>query len=317
LTQAIVPNVGTTTFRYDPFGRRIQKSGPLGTTNFLYDGMDISANVIEEMDSSGNVLARYTQSPAIDQPLAELRSGATSYYQQDALSSVTSLSNGTGALAETYSFDSFGTLTASTGTLTNPFQYTGREFDSETGLFYNRYRFYDPIVGRFLSEDPSGFGGGKNFYRYVKNSPTGSVDPLGLARCSYSVSGGMLICFPQEPGHDAVIIPVASGNNGDGMQCKNNPSCDPLHNRGPIPRGNWQWTTDPTSKPNGRVLVPMPGTMTWGRDLIRSHSCKNAFGPSVSSPFCSEGCVTGNPDDIRRLNQLIDSEPGSTVSVTD
>ena len=113
------------------------------------------------------------------------------------------------------------------------------------------------------SEDPSGFGGGKNFYRYVNNSPTGSVDPLGLARCSYSVSGGMLICFPQEPGHDAVIIPVASGNNGDGMQCKNNPSCDPLHNRGPIPRGNWQWTTDPTSKPNGRVLVPMPGTMTW------------------------------------------------------
>src|SRR5208337_677503 len=62
LTQAIVPNVGTTTFRYDPFGRRIQKSGPLGTTNYLYDGF----NLLEEMDQSGNVLARYTQTKSID-----------------------------------------------------------------------------------------------------------------------------------------------------------------------------------------------------------------------------------------------------------
>lgn len=186
LTQVVVPgtNGGTTTFKYDPFGRRIQKSGPLGTTNFLYDGMDVGANVIEEMDSSGNVLARYTQSPAIDQPLAELRSGATSYYQQDALSSVTSLSNGTGALAKTYSFDSFGTLTASTGTLTNSFQYTGREFDSETGLNYNRARYYNPIAGRFISEDPLGFGGsGSNFYPYVGSDPTDLVDPLGLTNC--------------------------------------------------------------------------------------------------------------------------------------
>jgi uncharacterized protein RhaS with RHS repeats len=57
LAQAVVPgtNGGTTTFKYDPFGRRIQKSGPLGTTNYLYDG----ARLIEEADSSGNILARY------------------------------------------------------------------------------------------------------------------------------------------------------------------------------------------------------------------------------------------------------------------
>ena len=62
LVQAVVPgtNGGTTTFRYDPFGRRIQKSGPLGTTNYLYDGRDL----VEEIDSSGNVLARYTQYPS-------------------------------------------------------------------------------------------------------------------------------------------------------------------------------------------------------------------------------------------------------------
>ena len=80
--------------------------------------MNTDASLIEEVDNSGNVLARYTQSPEVDQPLAELRSGTTSYYQQDALNSVTSLSNGTGALANTYTYDAFGKLTASTGALT-------------------------------------------------------------------------------------------------------------------------------------------------------------------------------------------------------
>ena len=179
LTQAVVPgtNGGTTTFKYDPFGRRIQKAGPLGTTNYLYDGH----NDIEEVDSSGNVLARYAQGPRIDQPLAELRSGTTSFYQQDALRSVTSLSNAAGALANTYTFDSFGKLTASTGTLTNLFQYTARESDPETGLYYYRERYYDLSTGRFVSEDPVRFGSGDvDFYAYVRNHPQNVGDPFGL-----------------------------------------------------------------------------------------------------------------------------------------
>ncbi len=82
LTQAVVPgpNGGTTTFKYDPFGRRIQKSGPLGTANYLYEG----ANLIEELDNSSGVLSRYTFG-GLDHPLSELRSGTTSYYEQDAL----------------------------------------------------------------------------------------------------------------------------------------------------------------------------------------------------------------------------------------
>jgi len=69
---------------------------------------------------------------------------------------VTSLSNGGQVLANTYAYDSFGKLTASTGTLTNPFQYTGREFDQETGAYYYRARYYDQNVGRFVGEDPIG-----------------------------------------------------------------------------------------------------------------------------------------------------------------
>ncbi len=180
LIQAVVPgtNGGTTTFKYDPFGRRIQKSGPLGTTNYLYDG----PNSVEEVDNSGNVLARYTNQMRVDEPLSELRSGTTSYYQQDGLESVTSLSNGSGALANSYAFDSYGKLTASNGTVTNPFQYTGREADQETGLYYYRARYYDQNIGRFISEDPIGLKEGPNFYDYVTNNPLNFVDPRGLAK---------------------------------------------------------------------------------------------------------------------------------------
>src|SRR4029077_20804526 len=98
LVSAVVPGTGTVAFKYDPFGRRIQKSSPLGTTNYLYDG----TNLIEELDGSGNVLAKYTEGGHKDEWLAETRSGMTTYYQQDGLGSSTSLSNSTGALASTY-----------------------------------------------------------------------------------------------------------------------------------------------------------------------------------------------------------------------
>lgn len=175
LTQAVNPGVGTTTFRYDPFGRRIQKSGPLGTTNYLYSGLKL----IEEVDGSGNILTHYSIGSEIDQPLAEFQFGTTSYYQQDALSSTTSLSSSTGTLARTYIYDSFGNLTSSTGALMNPLQYTGREFDAETGIYEYRARYFDSSIGRFISEDPIRFKGGIDFYAYVKNRPTTLVDPTG------------------------------------------------------------------------------------------------------------------------------------------
>jgi RHS repeat-associated protein len=187
LTQVVLPGSGgTVTFKYDPFGRRIQKSGPSGTVNYLYDGPD----VIEEVDNSGNVLARNTKGPGIDETLAALRSGTTSYYQADGLGSVTSLSNGAGALANTYTYDSYGRLSASSGTLINPFQYAGREFDSETGLYYYRHRYYDSSTGRFLSEDPLEFEGGDvDLYRYVGNGPVRYIDPDGLGKLPADPSG--------------------------------------------------------------------------------------------------------------------------------
>jgi RHS repeat-associated protein len=157
-------------------GRRIEKISPSATSIFAYDG----DNMIEETDSSGTVVARYEQTQNIDEPLAMLRSSATSYYDADGLGSVTSLTNSAGAAAETYTYDAFGKVTASSGSLVNPSQYTGREFDPETGLYYYRARYYDPVAGRFLSEDPLETGGGDvDFYRYSSDDPTNLTDPFG------------------------------------------------------------------------------------------------------------------------------------------
>ena len=167
---------GTVTFKYDPFGRRIYKSSSSGTSIYAYDG----DSLIEETSSSGAVVARYSQGLNIDEPLAMLRSGATSFYNADGLGTITSLANTAGSLAQSYTFDSFGKQTASSGSLTNSFRYTAREFDTETSLYYYRARYYDPSVGRFVSEDPAGFFGGFDFYNYTKNDPIDFGDPTGL-----------------------------------------------------------------------------------------------------------------------------------------
>lgn len=183
LTQVALPSPGgTVNFKYDPFGRRIQKSftqsGTTTTTDYLYDGQ----NRVEDVDVNGNLLARYVHSKGIDEPLEEIALGTTSYYQQDGLGSVTSLSSTSGTISNnTYTYDSYGNTTTS-ATVVNPFRYTAREFDQETGIYYYRMRYYDWNSGRFVSEDPSAFDlKWPNLYLYVKNRPTGLIDPFGLS----------------------------------------------------------------------------------------------------------------------------------------
>ena len=179
LTSVVLPNSGgTVSFKYDPFGRRIYKSSSAGTSIYAYDEL----NLIEEANASGGVVARYLQTENVDEPLTMFRSSATSYYELDGLSSVTSLSNTAGAVTQTYTYDSFGKTTASSGSLVNPFQYTGREFDAESRLYYYRARYYDPATGRFLSEDLIRWSSGTvDFYSYVQNDPTNLIDPFGLS----------------------------------------------------------------------------------------------------------------------------------------
>ncbi len=88
-----------------------------------------------------------------------------------------------GNIATSYEYDSFGNPTT-TGNITSPYSFTGREYDPESGLYYYRARYYNPQTGRFISEDPIGFDSGDiNLYRYVNNSPLNYTDPSGLCPC--------------------------------------------------------------------------------------------------------------------------------------
>ena len=143
-----------------------------------------------EYDDTGTLLARYTHGPELDQPLIMARdldssgvfdSGEFFFYHADGLGSITELTDETGAIVRAYAYDAFGRIVAETGTLENPYAYTGREFDAESGLYFYRARYYDAQMGRFISEDPLRFKAGDvNFYGYVLNDPINLLDPFGL-----------------------------------------------------------------------------------------------------------------------------------------
>ncbi len=206
---------GSVSFKYDPFGRRIYKSSSSCTSIYAYDG----DNLVEETNASGGAIARYSQNEEnLDEPLAMLRSSTTSYFEQDGLGSVTTLSNAAGALAQTYTYDSFGNQTASSGSLTNPFRFTAREWDMETNLQFSRARYYDPSSGRFISEDPVGLGpflDSVNLYAYVKNNTLNYIDPLGLYKLKPGVPkpwaplDSLLTCIESKSG---VPLTVTSTN---------------------------------------------------------------------------------------------------------
>ncbi len=176
----------TSTYRYDGLGRRIEKVANGQTKRYIYDGEDI----LLEYDGANALQARYTHGPGIDEPIAVTKGGNTFFYHQDGLGSVTDLTDSAGAMAKSYSYDAYGTIVDQAGTVDQPYTYTGREFDAESGLYYYRARYYDSTTGRFLQEDPIGiFGGTNNLYQYAGGNPISLVDPLGLETCLLTTVG--------------------------------------------------------------------------------------------------------------------------------
>ncbi|HBB98516.1 MAG TPA: hypothetical protein DC054_24300, partial [Blastocatellia bacterium] len=177
LKQVTLPNGATVGYKYDALGRRIQRTPSTGaSTHFVYDGQD----VVKDLNSDGSTVD-YLNGPGVDNKLrltdSRLIALGPLYFLQDQLGSTTALTNSLGASVAQVSYDAFGN---SNGSALTRYDYTGRERDSLTGLLYYRARWYDPRVGRFISEDPIGFGGGINQFGYVGGNSTNRYDPSGL-----------------------------------------------------------------------------------------------------------------------------------------
>jgi RHS repeat-associated protein len=165
-----------TEYKYDGLGRRIQKNVNGTITRYIYDG----EHILLELDGNNNIVARYTHGLGIDEPLITNRGGQNYFYHVDGLGTTVQLTDSSSGPAGSYIYDSFGNIVQQTGDVVNPYAYTSREIDTESGLYYYRARYYDPQVGRFISEDPIGFDSeDPNFYSYVRNNPANFTDPFG------------------------------------------------------------------------------------------------------------------------------------------
>jgi RHS repeat-associated protein len=167
---------GAASFAYDPFGRRASKTVGGATTQFQYDG----DRVVQEIQpGAGNVLTNMGFSRS------DLAGDMT--FLGDLLGSTIALANDAGAVATQYSYEPFGASMASGAASSNPYQFAFHQNDG-TGLYYYSARYYSPTLGRFISEDPSGIGGGPNLYEYAGDQPVTFEDSSGLSPSSGSGS---------------------------------------------------------------------------------------------------------------------------------
>ena len=154
------------------------KPTPIGNEHF---------DIYVELDGNNQLIARYLHGDGFDQTFArvDLRAANAServlWYLTDHLNSVRLVLDESGAVLDQIAYDAFGNIVAQLNPLlVNPILFASREFDAETGLYYNRARYLDPTTGRWTTQDPLGFAAGDaNLYRYVFNAPTVFTDPSG------------------------------------------------------------------------------------------------------------------------------------------
>lgn len=187
-------------FAYDWVGRRIQKkvyawdSAAAGyqlqsVAKFVYDGR----NLMAELDGAGALVRSYVWGQdasgtlegagGVGGLLLVSQGGSTYHVGYDGGGNVTTLVNAaTGAISASYDYDPFGNTLKAVGDFaaSNPFRFSTKYADAETGLLYYGYRYYQPQTGRWLSRDPLGEAGGMNLYGFVGNNPVSKTDPLGL-----------------------------------------------------------------------------------------------------------------------------------------
>ncbi len=164
------------------------------------------------LDGIGYWSSYYVRSAMSDAPILRASSGQTFYYLTDAEGNVTAATSYNGTPIERYVYDPYGNATVYNATWSgspsqdtaSAFLYGGMMYDSATGLYYARARWYNPAVGQFTSQDPTGFAAGDaNLYRYVGDNPATMTDPWGL-------SGGGGGNGTWDPGNVSPLMPMVA-----------------------------------------------------------------------------------------------------------
>jgi RHS repeat-associated protein len=188
-------------FTYDVFGNRIAQSvypsgsGTPTVTHFAYDP---SGNCWADLTSGGTLITRRLYDSVEDGLLARVESSGVDWYLKDQLNSVRDIVGSSGSLLDHRDYGVWGAIAYdSAPSYGDRYGWAGAELDSGTGLIHELWRYIDPSTGRWTTQDPIGFAAGdSNLYRYVKNSPSGFVDPSGTTMAN--AGGG-------EQGGDAIV----------------------------------------------------------------------------------------------------------------
>ena len=153
MTQASNNGGTTVSYAYDAFGNRIQRTQGSSVEKYAYDGWDTALdpatgsenfNAVADLSSSNSVTSRRLFGPDFDFLGAKVDSSGSSFYLTDAQGSVRAVTNSSGAITGSQTFDAYGKAASPTGTGLDRYGYTGRESDSALSLQYSRARMYDP-----------------------------------------------------------------------------------------------------------------------------------------------------------------------------
>ena len=178
------PDGYAVTFTYDALGRRVSKRFRGRVTKWVWDGNKVlhewsELEVGPGAGSAGEVLTWLFEEDSFA-PVAKLTAQGAYSVVCDHLGTPLELYDAQGRKTWQAQLDSYGAVREGRGQARDcPFRYQGQYEDQETGLYYNRFRYYDPQTGSYISQDPIGLGGGNKLYGYVKN-PMILIDPSGL-----------------------------------------------------------------------------------------------------------------------------------------
>jgi RHS repeat-associated protein len=219
-----------TRFGYDAFGRRTWKDhragdGAASQTRYFWSGDDLLA------DERGGRMTEYAMWGAVAQVIWE--DGQIRHVVNSQQGVPQALLDGDGQTVWLGRFDEWGRLIAEEGSARCDLRLPGQIFDSETGLHYNRYRYYMPEAGQFISPDPIGFQGGPHAYRYAPNTTTWT-DPLGLV-CRPAGQHQTVLARDLSGGRHAADRPLQDVIGQAGQRA------GPGHPRAglPVPIGRW------------------------------------------------------------------------------